>query len=345
MKHISLYVNPQTTGPEHDLTMIRAVTQQIEYADHSGFSAVYLTEHHTTGYNAFSDPLLYAAYLAPKIRKMMMGFSVAVLPFHHPLRFATQCAMLDNLYEGRFVAGVGVGGGPLEYDAFGINLDEKREYMDEALEAVLGCWRGNYEHRGKHWNFKMERVIPAPYTKPHPKIARAVVSDASLVDTARRGWPVLLGRFPEERIKGYVERYRGVLENSGHDAATIQYCLDWITVLKLVYVADSDEQAKEEIRPWLVRYLIQSAKANSADYIGEEQAGEGVDEFIARAMIIGSPKTVAERIHAYGDVGITNMMIWTAFGEQPHDMVMRNMRLFTEEVMPRVLTPQFASAR
>ncbi|MCS6803312.1 MAG: LLM class flavin-dependent oxidoreductase [Chloroflexota bacterium] len=332
--HFSLYINPQTSGPDDDLKVIRAVTQHIEYADQNGFDAVYLTEHHTTGYNAFADPFMFGAYLANRIRRMTLGFSVAVLPFHHPLRFATHCNLLDNFYEGRFIAGFGTGNSPLEYEAFGIPLEEKREIVNEAIEVVLGCWRGNYEHHGKYFNVKVERVIPAPYTKPHPKVARAVTSDESLVDTARRGWPVLLGRFPEQRIKQYVDRYREVLEASNHPDDVIRYCLDWVTVLKLVYLAESEEQAYEELRPSLVRYLIQAAKANSSDYILEEQANEQAEEFIARAMIVGTPKQAIERIESYAHVGVRNMMIWTAFGSMPHEQTFRTLRLFAEEVMP-----------
>ncbi len=334
--HVSLYINPQTSSPDDDLKVIRAVTQHIEFAEQNGFDAVYLTEHHTTGYNAFADPFMFGAYLARVIRRMTLGFSVAVLPFHHPLRFATHCNLLDNFYEGRFIAGIGTGNGPLEYEAFGLPIDERREIMNEALEVVLGCWEGNYEHHGKFFNVKVERIIPSPYTKPHPKMTRAVVSDESLVDTARRGWPVLLGRFPEDRIAQYVKRYTEVLEASNHSDDVINYAKDWITTLKLVYIAESEEQAYEELRPSLRRYLIQSAKANSSDFILENQADEQAEDFIKRAMIVGTANQVADRILSYGAAGITNMMIWTAFGSMPHDQTIRTMRLFAEQVMPKL---------
>jgi alkanesulfonate monooxygenase SsuD/methylene tetrahydromethanopterin reductase-like flavin-dependent oxidoreductase (luciferase family) len=330
----SLYVNPQTSGPEDDLRVIRAVTQHIEYADQNGFDAVFLTEHHTTGYNAFADPLLFGAYLAPRLRHLTLGFSVAVLPFHHPLRFATQCNLLDNFMEGRFIAGFGTGNGPLEYEAFGLPLEERRAIVNEAIEVVLGCWRGNYEHHGRYFNVKVERVIPAPYTQPHPKLARAVTSEESLVDTARRGWPVLLGRFPEQRIKQYIDRYREALEGSNHPEDVVRHCLDWVTVLKLVYLAESEEQAYTELRPSLVRYLIQAAKANSSDFIVEEQANEQADAFIERAMIVGTPRQAIERIESYAQVGVSNMMIWTAFGSMPNEQTVRTLRLFVEEVLP-----------
>lgn len=334
----SLYVNPQTSGPDNDLTVLNAATESILYADQNGFSTVYLTEHHLTGYNAFSDPLVYAAYLAPQVTNVSLSFSVAVLPLHHPLRFATQANLLDNLLKGRFAVGIGTGGGRLEYQGFGLPVEHRQEIMNEAMEAVLGCWQGDYEHHGRFFNFTTKglRVVPAPYTKPHPKIVRAATSIPSVQDTGRRGWPVIFGRFPEERIKDYIQTYKAALEEGGNSPETIAECLDQITVLKVVYVGETDEKAREEVRPAIIRYLMQSALANSSDYIHEDQAGEQADAFIDRAVIVGSPETVAKRVQSYADVGVTNLMIWTYFGEMPPDQMMGTMRRFATEVMPLV---------
>ncbi len=334
----SLYINPQTTGPENDLAVINAAVEQILYADQHGFSTVFLTEHHLTGYNAFSDPLLFAAYLAPQLQNLAVGFSVAVLALHHPLRFATQCSLLDNLLKGRFIAGVGTGGGPTEFAGFGRSVADRTGLMSEALDAVLGCWQGDYEHHGKFFDFSLKglRVIPTPYTKPHPTIARAATSMESVDDTARRGWPIILGRFPEERIREYVARYRNGMVAAGHPEDLIARRMGEITMLKIVFLADTDEQARRDLEQPITRYLVQSALANAADYISEQQAQEQAEAFVERAVLVGSPRTVADRIRAYGDAGITNMMIWTYFGEMDPALTMRTMQLFSEQVMPLV---------
>lgn len=334
--NFSLYLNPQTTGPENDLQVIDAALEQIRYADTHGFSTLYLTEHHMTGYNAFSDPLMFASYLAAIVQNMTISFSVAVLPLHNPVRFATQCNLLDNLLKGRFIAGVGSGGSPIEFEGFGVNVKERQEIMSEAMDVVLGAWRGDFEHHGKHFNTRVLRLIPSPYTKPHPRISRAATSMEAVDDTARRGWPVIFGRFPEERIREYVNRYHDGLVAAGHPDDLIRRNMDTISMLKVVYVADTDEQALAEVRAPLTRYLVQSARANAGDYISENQAGEQVDAFLERACLVGSPQTVANRIKAYGDVGISNMMIWTYFGEMDPAMVMSTMIRFAEHVIPLV---------
>jgi len=333
---LALYVNPQTEGPHHDWQVVDEVTEQIKYADEHGFKAIFLTEHHCTGYNAFSDPLLFAAALAHVVKNAWMSFSVATVAFHNPLRFAEHCNMLDNLYKGRFMAGIGSGGGPLEDAAFGLDRATRREVVEEVVNHIVGCWQGSYKSQTAHFNLDVERVIPAPYSSPHPKMARGVVSEASLEDTARRGWPIFLGRFQEDKLAGYVDRYRAALDKAGHDQATKDFCLDWVTALKIVHVAETDEAAMARARPYILRYLVQSAKANSADFITEEQAGESADDFIARAAIIGSPETVARRLQQHADAGVPNVMIWTTFGEMPHETVMASLKLVVDEVMPRI---------
>jgi hypothetical protein len=72
--------------------------------------------------------------------------------------------------------------------------------------------------------------------------------------------------------------------------------------------------------------LIQTAKANSSDYVLEDQADEQADEFIKRAMFVGTPKQIAD--------GIINMLTWQTLGGMPHEQTMRSLRLFTEKTLP-----------
>src|SRR3954447_26852074 len=145
----SLYINPQTRGPDDDLNVIDAVTRQAIAADDAGFAAVFLTEHHFTGYNAFSDPFVFGAYLAPQIKRARLGLSVAVPTLHHPFKFAEQCSLLDNMTRGRAIIGVGAGGGgmgwgggggPLELAGFGLEPKDRREQTDQVLDIALRAW-------------------------------------------------------------------------------------------------------------------------------------------------------------------------------------------------------------
>src|SRR3954471_23062554 len=106
-----LYLNPQTPGPEDDARVLDEVLGQVDLAADVGFDSVWLTEHHFTGYNVYSDPVILATAISQR-RKIDLGFSIAVAPFHHPIRFVTQCNILDNLSGGRLTIGIGPGNSP-----------------------------------------------------------------------------------------------------------------------------------------------------------------------------------------------------------------------------------------
>jgi alkanesulfonate monooxygenase SsuD/methylene tetrahydromethanopterin reductase-like flavin-dependent oxidoreductase (luciferase family) len=337
----SLYINPQTRGPEDDALVIDAVTQQALEADAEGFEAIFLTEHHFTNYNAFSDPFMFGAFLAPQIKRARLGFSVAVPPLHHPLRFAEHCNLLDQFTNGRAIIGVGVGGGPIEFAGFGRRTDERRDLTEQVLDVALKAWAHQFgdpplEFDTPYFSGRLDgRIIPTSVRKPHPLIARACVSDESVVRSAERGWPIFTGRFPPDRTGRQWALYRETLARAGHPPEVEQECRDWCAVLKIMYVAESDAQAEADIAEPLDNYLRAAYLANSADRISESGASQDTLAFKDRAMIYGSPETVARQIQDYADVGATGMMLWLTWGYNDAERVRRSMRLFVDEVMPR----------
>jgi alkanesulfonate monooxygenase SsuD/methylene tetrahydromethanopterin reductase-like flavin-dependent oxidoreductase (luciferase family) len=217
--HFGLYINPQTLGREHDYQVIQDILKECEYGEQLGFSGVWLTEHHFTGYNAYADPVVLSAALAQRLKKARIGYSIAILPLHHPLRFAIQTSLVDNLCDGRLIVGIAPGNGPLEFEGFGAPLDERNEMTEEGIELMLAAWKGGengFEHHGKYYNVKADRLIPAPFQRPHPMLMRAVVSQASTECWARRGFPAFLGRYSHTEPKKWLDFYRETMVSAGH---------------------------------------------------------------------------------------------------------------------------------
>lgn len=335
---LSLYINPQTPGQQGDHQIIADVIEQVLRAEELGLAAAFLTEHHFTGYNAYSDPLIFASYLAGRTSAIRLGFSVAVPALHQPIRFAEQTALLDVLCQGRAIVGVGVGGGPIEYLGYGVPLDERRERIEEVLDVVVAAWQhrsGEFHYDTPHYKGSFDgRIIPASWRKPHPLIARAVVSEQSLISTARRGWPVFLGRFGPEKIRAQMALYGETLKQAGHDTAAVAECLQWTSLLKIVHVAETHQAALDAIRRPLVTYLVQSSLANSADYIDEQQAMEESRAFMERAMIVGTPDEVVDALQPYRTAGVGNLMLWLMFGQIEQRHALHSLDLIAREVMP-----------
>src|ERR1700735_1465045 len=124
--------------PDEDAVRIEQQIDQVCAAETLGFSDVWLTEHYFTGESVYNDSLMFAAALAMKTSRIRIGFAVVQMPFHHPVRLATQLALLDNLSGGRI--DVGIGKGPVyneyEFIGYGLRSDDSRERMAEAMEVL-----------------------------------------------------------------------------------------------------------------------------------------------------------------------------------------------------------------
>ena len=109
-----------SSSPHEDKQNIDNVLIQAQEAERLGFEDVWLTEHYFTGESVYNDALLFAAALAMKTeKKSALVFQWYKCLFHHPVRLATQLALLDNLSNGRIDVGVGKGTVFNEYEFIG----------------------------------------------------------------------------------------------------------------------------------------------------------------------------------------------------------------------------------
>ena len=85
----------------------------------------------------YESPAIAAA-LAMRTERVRIGFAVVQMPFHHPVRLATQLALLDNLSKGRIDVGIGKGTVYNEYEfvGHGLRSDDSRERMEEAVDIL-----------------------------------------------------------------------------------------------------------------------------------------------------------------------------------------------------------------
>ncbi len=82
---------------------------QIVEAERLGFDSVWLTEHHFCDDGYTPSPLVIAAAIGARTRRLRIGTNLMVLPLHDPVRIAEDAATLSLLTGGRFDLGVGIG--------------------------------------------------------------------------------------------------------------------------------------------------------------------------------------------------------------------------------------------
>src|SRR5947199_255346 len=116
-------------SPEGDYGAIHELVAQACFAETMGFDGLWLTEHNFTGESVYCDPIPFASVVAARTSRIRIGFAVLQLALRHPIRLATQLALLDNLSDGRLDIGVGHGTNFNEYEfvGYGLRSDDSRE--------------------------------------------------------------------------------------------------------------------------------------------------------------------------------------------------------------------------
>ena len=337
---------------DEDAARIHQQIEQVCYAENLGFSDVWLTEHYFTGESVYNDAVVFAAALAMRTERIRIGFAVVQMPFHHPVRLATQLALLDNLSKGRIDVGVGKGTIYNEYEfvGHGLRSDDSRERMEEAIDILQRAWtEAPLNYNGKFHQFKMPELRPRPYQRPGPPLWRSVISPNSFTECGRKGIPILTARLGVASIKERWATSAAGLDEGGHDDATRARLMAQIALWRNVYVAKTDAQAEDELSQLLLntrRHMLHVRGAyNPKDFaidpmmlnpwtdptVGEAEA---LSYTLASGCLFGSPERVREQVAELREAGVRHLLCQTGFGDMSQDQNLDSMRRFGEQVMP-----------
>ena len=225
----SNFLFPESRDPARDGQVIDETIDEARLTDELGFDVIWLAEHHFDGICAYVDPVSFAASLAVATKRAKIGFAVAQMSLHHPIRMAEQLALIDNISKGRLIVGLGRGTAYNIYDYQGYGLDhtEAQARFEEAEAIMFQAWRGEkFEHHGKFWDIKVPMLRPLPYTKPHPYVIRSASSEEGMLHIARQGRPFMMNVQSNEVTKHRMDLYRQTLREQGSDAATVAANVD-----------------------------------------------------------------------------------------------------------------------
>jgi probable F420-dependent oxidoreductase len=87
------------------------------------------------------DPLIWLAYLAAATTTLRLGTGILIAAQRQPVVLAKEVATLDHLSGGRLELGVGAGWLREEFDALGVNFEERARRTDECIAVMRALWR------------------------------------------------------------------------------------------------------------------------------------------------------------------------------------------------------------
>jgi probable F420-dependent oxidoreductase len=140
-------------------------------AEELGFDSVWTHDHvfnvghvlDRIGGRPYYEPLTVLSFVAARTRRVKLGTSVLVLPYHNPIRLAKTVATLDVMSGGRVILGVGVGAIEAEMEAMGTAFKTRGPYTDEAIAVMRTLWRDeDPRFDGRFSRFAGMKFAPKP---------------------------------------------------------------------------------------------------------------------------------------------------------------------------------------
>jgi alkanesulfonate monooxygenase SsuD/methylene tetrahydromethanopterin reductase-like flavin-dependent oxidoreductase (luciferase family) len=295
----------------------------IRQADELAIDCVWLAEHHLSPTRGrLPSPLLFAVAAARETRRLRLGPCVLLVPLHGPVDLAEQIATADLLTDGRLVAGLGSGGNPEEFAAYGVSLEERRTRFAEGLEVITGALGGGaFSYAGRFYHVPEITLVPAPLQPVNHLIWVAAGSLDSARLAGRSGGNLLLARgTPLADLRAQITAYQEARAEQDVHPETAR-----IQVTRGVYVARTDEQAWREAEQGIVEYLRASRRDVPNDNLQDlAQRGD---------FIIGSPRTCAAAIRALTKaVPITDLACDIALYGMEHARTAQSLDLLGREV-------------
>jgi alkanesulfonate monooxygenase SsuD/methylene tetrahydromethanopterin reductase-like flavin-dependent oxidoreductase (luciferase family) len=311
---------------------------EIVAADRLGIEECWISEHEVPA----ELILCKAAALTSRIT---LGSAVRPLAYYHPLQVATEANACDHLTGGRYRLGIGFGFGatPKEMERRGLDWSKTREMMHASIDLILRLWTAAapIDYDGPFWKGKGMELRPKPVQKPHPPVAVAVQNTPYTAELAGvHGFQMLTSNFiAPKQVRALGDALVAAAAKAGRTPSR-----EGIVACRLIYVADTDKQAREDMRESYARTIEWEAlNTPHAQKSRIPQGGTWRDIDYDRLidigeLFIGSPDTVHARIIEFYEQtgGFGEIMIHGGRDYATPEKRVRSMELFMGEVAPKL---------
>jgi putative FMN-dependent luciferase-like monooxygenase len=121
----------------------RVALELFETAEALGYDSGWVAQHHfLNGGGRLPSTLTFLAAAAQRTTRLQLGTAIVILPLEDPVRVAEDAAVVDTLSGGRLQLGLGTGGDPLTFAAFGRDLVTRRDRYADSLERIRAALDG-----------------------------------------------------------------------------------------------------------------------------------------------------------------------------------------------------------
>lgn len=320
-------------------TVFNEGLEQIQYAEEMGYDFVFIAEHHFSNYGMTPAPLVAAAHIAQKTKRIKLVTTCLVLPEWPALRLAEEVAVLDNLTEGRFICGIGRGYQPYEFARHGVTIEDSHQRFKETLDVLRLAWtrKEAFTYEGQHVRVPNPVTVwPKPLQTPHPPLWMATASEAQIAMCAREDIvPMSSARFGPQSIEPAAVAWVQGRADAGKDIQDLELAMQAPSGC-----AETEAEARALMKHFM--WQMRAGKALNAQSVcdGEVQVvpyeGENTEEQSWERHYFGTPDRLIERYTQAAKHGATIVSTWMMAGDIPHEKVMNSLRLMGRDVIPAV---------
>jgi F420-dependent oxidoreductase-like protein len=307
---LRVFTEPQQGATYEDILAIALA------AEEGGFGAFFRSDHYlkmgdVTGLPGPTDAWLTLAGLARETKRIRLGTLLTSATFRHPGPLAIGVAQVDAMSGGRIELGLGAGWFEEEHTAYGVPfppIGERFEKLEEQLSIITGLWAtsegATFDFTGKHYSLADSPALPKPVQSPRPPII--------IGGHGRKVTPRLAATFADEYNVPFAQ----------YDVCKSQFAL-----------VDEACQAIGRDPASIVRSaaLVVCCAGNEAELTRRASfIGRSIDD-LSEFGLAGTPAQVAEKIHHYGELGISRLYLQFLDVKD-----LDHLRLVAAEVVPAV---------
>ena len=287
-----------------DVPKLRAFLARAEAL---GFESAWVVEQILGGIRSL-EPVTLLTWAAACTERLRLAPAVLLTALRSPVHLAKALSSLDHLSGGRLTVGVGLGGNPKIYPAFGLLAARRAARFAEGLRLMKRLWtEERVTFDGEFFKLQNASMQPKPLQKPHPPLwfgghhPNALKRAVELGDGFIGAGSVSTAGFLEE-----IALLRRLLKDAGRDPASLP-------LGKRVYIAVDEDRAR--------------AGRRLAEWFG---AFYGKPELAAEVCVWGGPEECVDRLGEIVAAGVGFLMLNPVFDELEH------LELFASRIAPKL---------
>jgi alkanesulfonate monooxygenase SsuD/methylene tetrahydromethanopterin reductase-like flavin-dependent oxidoreductase (luciferase family) len=243
------------------------------------------------------------------------------------LRFAEDVATIQHVTKGKVIVGVAVGYRNIDFQNFGINLNERAGRMDEALKIVRDLLSGlDVTFDGRYYRLCGARLHPRPYAGIRPQMWLGGWKSPAIRRAAQLGDRWFPGPVADiNTVRKCLEIYKEELTKAGKK-------FDGITIMRDVYLSKTREAALEESKNAFL-HMYQDDYSKSRHPI-LNKGGKSLEEWASGRFIVGDANDAIEAVDELRKLGADYVILRTSLRGVSHDQMMNSIKIFGEKVLP-----------